>query len=313
MKKISLVLIAALLAGFPVVASAQDSNPSDSESELIEENEDARDDKEKKDKKEKKVRKYGYFNHFGVGAGVGIMDGVSLVAGMPIGSHFQIRGGYSMGVPDQIYKLEYQVPDLGTQKINSTEVALKDIKISGEITRTYNAFLDIYPFKKRAFHFTVGLMGYQETNIFTVAADLSKPLHDAFGDDDYSTYFVEFNDDATGDRIRISPDKDGVLHAALRTRDEIRPYFGIGFGRVANIKHWMSLSLDLGVQKIGGYQLAGYDYDGKEQIFTSGLIGNKDHIDDESIPVIGGKGIIDAIGEFPWMPVFRLGINIRLF
>ena len=104
-----------------------------------------------------------------------------------------------------------------------------------------------------------------------------------------------------------------MLHAALRTRDEIRPYFGIGFGRVANIKHWMSLSLDLGVQKIGGYQLAGYDYDGKEQIFTSGLIGNKDHIDDESIPVIGGKGIIDAIGEFPWMPVFRLGINIRLF
>jgi hypothetical protein len=273
--------------------------------------------KEPKAKKEKKGKTYGFCNHVGIGVGAGIMDGLSATVGVPLGNHFQIRGNYSVGVPDQVYPLQYEVPDLGTYSISGKDVHLTDILVKGELTRNLNAMLDIYLSKNSGFHLTVGLSGILDPKILSVSADISKPLSEAFPGQDPSSLFIELNDDAATDpakkQIRISTDKAGVLHLDMRDRQEqFRPYFGIGWGRVASIKSWLNLNLDLGVQKTNGFEFVGYNYDGQPQVFTSGLIDHKDKIG-------SFEDLLDkaAAGDLPYikgfMPVIRLGLTIRLF
>lgn len=275
--------------------------------------------KEPKAKKEKKAKTYGFCNHVGIGVGAGIMDGLSATVGVPLGNHFQLRGNYSIGVPDQVYPLQYEVPDLGTYSISGTDVHLTNILVRGELTRNLNAMLDIYLSKNSGFHLTVGLSGLLDSKILSVSADISKPMNEALSpeDGDLSKYYIEFNDDAATDpskkQIRISTDKAGVLHLDMRDRQEqFRPYFGIGWGRVASIKSWLNLNLDLGVQKTNGFEFVGYNYDGQPQVFTSGLIGHKDKV--SSFEDLLDKA---AAGDLPYikgfMPVVRLGLTIRLF
>lgn len=276
-----------------------------------------------KEKKEKKEKYYGFCNHLGIGVGAGIMDGLSATVGVPLGGHLQLRGNYSVGIPDQVYPLQYTVPDLGTYKISGKDVHLQDITLRGELTKNLNAMADLYLSKKGGFHITVGISGILDPKILSVSADISKPLSEAFPDQDPSGLFIELNDDAATDpakkQIRISTDKEGVLHLDMRDRQQqFRYYFGIGWGRVASIKSWLNLNLDLGVQQTNGFEFVGYNYDGQPQVFTSGLIGHKDKV--ENLPGVGTiEDILDkaAAGELPYlkgfMPVVRLGLTIRLF
>ena len=269
--------------------------------------------KEVKEPKVKKEKYYGFCNHLGVGAYAGIMDGLSAGVGLPLGGFLQIRGIYSVGVPDQIYPLQYTVPDLGTQNINGNSVELKDITIKGELTRNLNAMADLYLSKKGGFHITIGVSGILDPKILSVSADVSKQLNEAFPGQDPSSLFIELNDDATNNKIRISTDKEGVLHLDMRDRQEkFRMYYGIGWGRVASIKSWLNLNLDLGVQQTNGFEFVGYNYDGQPQVFTSGLVDHKDKI-------ASFEDLLDkaAAGDLPYlkgfMPVIRLGLTIRLF
>lgn len=277
--------------------------------------------KEEKVVKEKKVkgeRSYGLVNHLGLGVYGGVMEGLGATVAVPLGGHFQIRGTYSVGVPDQVYPLQYTVPDLGSHDINGKTVDLKDILVKGVIPGDAAGYLDIYLSKKGSFHVTVGMAGLLAGNNYIGAtADISKQLKQAFPNDDPSTLFVKLEDDATGAKAEIAPDKDGILHLDLKSKSAMRPYFGIGWGRVCNIKSWLSLSLDLGVQKVDGISIVGYDSKGKEQQITSGML---DHKDSFNAPVVGQiDDFIDklAAGELPYlkgfMPVVKIGAQIRLF
>jgi hypothetical protein len=277
--------------------------------------------------KEKKEPHYGFLNHLGVGVGGGVLDGVSGMVGLPIGSHLQIRGSYSIGVPDWVYPLQYQVPDLGTYKVSGKDVHFENIVCRAEIPNNVNAFLDLYLSKRSSFHFTVGIGNFlpnSTSEILSVTADVHQPLRDVFGaDQKLSELFVELNDpDATDPakkQIRLSTDDEGILRiTAADKQTSYRPYFGIGWGRLASINSFITMTLDLGVQKVNGVEFYGYNYDGERQVFTSGLVEHKDKV--ENIPVIGTQeDLVDkaAAGELPYlkgyMPVVRLGLNIRLF
>ena len=269
--------------------------------------------KEVKEPKAKKEKYYGFCNHLGIGVGAGIMDGLSATVGIPLGGHLQLRGNYSVGVPDQVYPLQYTVPDLGTYNVSGKDVHLQDITLKGELTRNLNAMADLYLSKKGGFHITIGISGIRDPKILSVSADISKPLKEAFPDQDPSTLFIELNDDAANNKIRISTDKEGVLHLDMKDKQEkFRMYYGIGWGRVASIKSWLNLNLDLGVQQTNGFEFVGYNYDGQPQVFTSGLVDHKDKVG-------SFEDLLDkaAAGELPYlkgfMPVIRLGISIRLF
>lgn len=346
MKKVSLAILAALLMVFPVKVAAQEYDtpvvapeiltvPETTETVTVAEETPAETKKKEKKVKEKKVKEvkvkevkekkaphYGLCNHLGVGVGGGVLDGISGMVGLPLGGHFQIRGSYSVGVPDQVYPLQYQVPDLGTFDVSGRDVHMTDIVCRAELTKNLNAFLDLYPSKRGSFHLTVGIGGLLSGDIFGLSADLSTPLRDTFGEDQkLSDLFIELNDDEATDpakkQIRISTDENGVLHLTARDKQsQFRPYFGIGWGRVASIRSFITMTLDIGVQKVNGIELVGYNYDGEPQVFTSGLVQHKDNLG--TLPVVGNMdNLIDklASGEIikGFTPVVRLGLNIRLF
>ena len=264
--------------------------------------------------KEKKEKSYGLFNHLGVGVTGGVMDGLGATVAVPLGGHFQLRANYSVGVPDQVYNLSYTVPDMGTHQVQGRTVDLKDIVVKGSIPTDLSACLDFFISKKGNFHITVGLNGFLAKNDYIQAtADISKPLKQAFPEEqNLETLFIQFNDDETGASAEVATDHAGILHLDMKTKSALRPYFGIGWGRVCNIRNWLSMNLDLGVQKVDGISLVGYDSYGKEQHFTSGMFNHKDSVG-------GFEDLIDkaAAGELPYikgfMPVIRLGIQIRLF
>ena len=269
--------------------------------------------KEVKEPKVKKEKYYGFCNHLGIGVGAGIMDGLSATVGIPLGGHLQIRGNYSIGLPDQVYPLQYTVPDLGTYNISGKDVHLQDITLRADLTKNLNAMADLYLSKKGGFHITVGISGILDPKILSVSADLSKQLNEAFPGQDPSSLFIELNDDAANNKIRISTDKEGVLHLDMKDKQEkFRMYYGIGWGRVASIKSWLNLNLDLGLQQTNGFEIVGYNYDGQPQVFTSGLVDHKDKVG-------SFEDLLDkaAAGDLPYikgfMPVIRLGLTIRLF
>lgn len=340
MKKVSLAVLAALLMVFPVKVAAQEYDTPvvvapeiltvpETTTETVQEETPAETKKAKKEKKvkvkevkEPKVkgeRKYGLANHLGIGVGGGILDGLSATAAIPLGGHFALRASYSVGVPDQVYPLEYTVPDLGTYTINDKDVHMQNITCRAELTRNLNVMLDLFPSKNGNFHLTAGLSGLLSGDILTATADLSTPLRDVFGpDEDLSKLFIELSDENDSNNYsRISTDKDGVLHVTIKdNQSSFRPYFGIGWGRVVSIKSFLTMSLDLGVQKVNGIKIVGYNYDGEPQVLNSGQIGHIDKV--ENLSIIGTQeDIVDklASGELlkGFAPVIRLGLNVRLF
>lgn len=256
---------------------------------------------------------YGIFNHMGIGVAGGILDGASVTAGFCITPHIQIRGGYSM-LP---YTYETTIDDFGTYSVNGSDRDFKNIDIAGDIAHSYYGFVDLYPSKNSAFHFTVGLFGSASGEFIHATADISKVLTP----DEYHSAFVELEDpDDPTKSGRFSTDEDGFLHVSVRSKNALRPYLGIGFGRVANLKHRVSLSLDLGVQYAGGMSVCGFDYDDNAIALTSGMVEHKDKLED--LPVVGtqediidqiadGKFLNGTVGNF--MPVIKFGINVRLF
>ncbi len=257
------------------------------------------------DETQKPVLYYGLANHLGVGISAGIMDGAGISVAVPLGPQIQIRGGYNY-IPDVSV---YTVDDMGSYKVNGVERQFKDVSVSIN-TGTYFGLVDLYPSRKAAFHFTLGAYGSSNGDLFGVKADASKILDPS----EYASAFIELNDDATGERVRISSDKDGFINANLRAKNKLRPYVGFGWGRTANIKHAVSVSFDLGLQYAGGVEAIVYDYDGNPQALTSGLVEHKDSFsgqDDIIDQIAEGKLYNGLVGS--WWPVVKIGLNIRLF
>ncbi|MBO4427724.1 MAG: hypothetical protein J5771_04515 [Bacteroidales bacterium] len=254
-----------------------------------------------------KGRRYKFFNHLGVGAIAGL-DGAGIDVAVPIYGHLQLRGGYSF-LPKQLgVKKSF---DLGTYDVNGTDRDFKNISFELKPDMaTYKAFLDFYPTRWTAFHITVGAYyGVKSSDFFTLTADLRGPLQP----NEYASVYVQLDDkNEPGKYARISTDEKGFAHVAVRSKQEIRPYVGIGFGRCANLKHRVSVNFELGAQYIKGVGIEVYDYDGNGQYLTSGMVDNKDEVDN---PLTGKKlRVIDALGkDLNIWPVMRFGINVRLF
>ena len=257
-----------------------------------------------------KGRSYKFFNHVGVGLVSGL-DGVGVDVAVPIYGHLQLRGGYSF-IPKQI-KVQ-KTFDLGTFEVNGSDRDFNDVSIKLQPDMSLaKAFLDIYPTRWTAFHLTVGAYyGISSPNFVKLSADVSNILLPG----EYASVYVQIDDqDRPGEYARASTDENGIAHIAVRSKQVIRPYLGIGFGRCANLKHRVSVNFELGVQYIKGVGIEVGDYTGEEPVYkylTSGMTDGKDTVDN---PLTGKKmRIIDTLGEdLNLWPVMRFGINVRLF
>lgn len=247
------------------------------------------------------------FNHLSAGVSVGL-DGVGAHLAAPIGRHFGVRAGYTF-IPSYNSTI-LDLPFIGSQidaedlkfTINEGEPSQRDIDLSKvDFGLTINNFgphllVDLYPGKKSGFHFTLGAVMAQDKHFLSTTADLSGQLQP----NEYASLGISYKGIPD-----ITTDENGILHLDLRS-NSIHPYAGIGFGRPLNMRHRVSVNFDLGIVYLGKAEVYSYDYaaaGGKADVqITSAGLENED------------DGVIDdIIGKYPFFPVMKLSINVRLF
>ena len=247
------------------------------------------------------------FNHLSAGVSVGL-DGVGAHLAAPIGRHFSVRAGYTF-IPSYNSTI-LDLPFIGSQidaedlkfTINEGEPSQRDIDLSKvDFGLTINNFgphllVDLYPGKKSGFHFTLGAVMAQDKHFISTTADLSGQLQP----NEYASLGISYKGIPY-----ITTDENGILHLDLRS-NSIHPYAGIGFGRPLNMRHRVSVNFDLGIVYLGKAEVYSYDYaaaGGKADVqITSAGLENED------------DGVIDdIIGKYPFFPVMKLSINVRLF
>lgn len=247
------------------------------------------------------AQKNDIFN-FGIGLNVGT-NGVGLDASIGLTRFVQIRGGVSY-VPNMDFHANANVYNEAEAIINAynlghNSIAIPgipqdvDVKVQPNMT-TYHALLDLYP--SGSFHFTVGAyFGQQDViRLYT---------------NDGSMQSVHFVNTEVIDRINtpidhiglnvagnlLTPDAQGNIDAVAKVK-EIRPYFGIGFGRAVPRRHRMGCSLDLGVQ-----------YWGKPKYECNGF-------EPEQVPSSSNfESLTSTLSTLPVYPVITLRLCGRIF
>lgn len=223
-----------------------------------------------------RVGEFGIFDHLAAGISLGT-NGLSVELAAPITEFCDVRAGYSfLSLSD--YKVDIDYKSHG--KDRETEVEA-DLNLS-----TAKLLFDIYPFRGKTFHATVGAcMGTDKI----VKLQNTSPLDVEPGEG------LEI-----GDYI-IGPDSKGIAHADLRV-NKFRPYVGIGVGRSVPHKRF-SVSADFGVMIWGSPKVYGLDVDGT----TYKQVTDKNVGDNE------GSDIINNISKVGVYPVLSVKFNGRIF
>ncbi|HIQ85441.1 MAG TPA: hypothetical protein IAC86_06585 [Candidatus Cryptobacteroides excrementigallinarum] len=127
---------------------------------------------------------------------------------------------------------------------------------------TAKLMLELYPFRKSAFHFTVGAYYGMGDNFMTATLSTDAETWSSYnairdeldainakyaGLDGYTAHEIGELEFSAGDRTFRILDNEGLgqVEATLRIA-KLRPYFGIGFGRSVPRGH-LGIQLDLGV------------------------------------------------------------------
>ena len=247
------------------------------------------------------------FNHLSAGVSVGL-DGFGAHLAAPLTPYVGVRAGYTF-----IPSLNSTIPDLpfvGSKidaedlkfKVNEGTAQEREFDLNKvDLGLTINNFgphllFDIYPGKKTGFHFTLGAVMAMDENFVAATADLSSQL-----DKPYESFGISYKQVED-----ITTDSEGLLHLDMRT-NKIHPYLGIGFGRPLNMRHRVSVNFDLGVVYLGKAEVYSYDFNAPGHTtadvqITSAKLENED------------DGVIDdIIGKYPFFPMMKLSINVRLF
>ena len=267
------------------------------------------------------------FNHLSLGVVGGAGIGAQLAA--PLTPFFQVRGGYVFSP-----KLKYMYkPNALTEKVgldalvSQAQSALKD-ELGREVDMSNVGFalkenmgggylmLDLFPSKDGGFHISAGafLTSNDLLNVDIIASGVLLPS-------EYGSVALTLNEE-TG--ARISSDMEGIFHLNVLSKNKLRPYVGLGFGRAVNMYHRLSFTFDLGVVYTGSMSLqtVNYanpdpgDYGNPNPNYRNGNppyeivpITSSTIVDDEGAPL--DKGNIDKYSRIPVMPLMTFGLHYR--
>lgn len=236
------------------------------------------------------------FNHLSIAPTIGF-DGLGVELATPITPILSLRAGYSIFIPPSVTTTLDLLPENVT--INGTSRPLREV---APVTLHMNLgapklFLDIYPGKHTPFHFTVGAY-FANPALMSVDVNLTKTLQA----NEYASAYIEL--ESGNLNSRITSDKNGYAHGGV-IGNVVRPYLGIGFGHNINLQSRVSCTFDMGLVYWGNPSVQTYNYsmsdEGKAVVLTSSMVQNKD------------KGLIDAFGKIPILPVMKLNVFIRIF
>ena len=197
------------------------------------------------------------FTHLGAGLSIGT-DGIGLELATPITPYLGFRAGVSYFPQFKVKVNDIEYSRNGKDGKGSLKAKFK--KIDGK------ALFDVYPFAlKNSFHVTVGaFFGNEDLVKIEFAEDPNARLNGGIipTKDNPNEYIVE-------------PDANGIIHAKVVT-NAVKPYFGIGFGRmVPKADKRIGVSCDIGVQLHGTPVMKAYAPDVDRYLeLTSDAFGN---------------------------------------
>lgn len=227
---------------------------------------------------QKRVREFGIFDHLGVGASIGT-TGYGFQVAAPITDYLQLRAGYSF-----IPKMKYTVDDV--EYVNATGGESKT-EVEGKLDMgDLSLLLDVYPFKKATFHFTLGFFSGKER---VVTAQNKQPITDLYGSGslEIGDYLVGF-------------DREGYAHAAIQV-NKFKPFIGIGFGHAVPRKN-IGVSFEMGTQFWGTPGVYARSSDGSSWQELKSIDNNKDK-----------DSFVDILSRISVYPVITFRLNGRIF
>ena len=230
------------------------------------------------------------FDHLALGYSLGT-DGQGIELASPVGRHLDLRAGFGMGTGMISYTTDAMaVPEHPGNPSGAYVNAPIEFRMGMCDARL---LLNVYPFAKGGFHFTVGAYMGSQRLIRATASKLPS---------DYNTAGIEVDD-------YLVKATDGVLEAYLGAAGlggpgfAVKPYVGLGFGRAVNPDKRLAFVFDLGAQ-----------YQGKPDLWASGesLTGR---VKDVKIPAESlGVDFIDDYGKYAaFWPTLNFHVYIRLF
>ena len=223
--------------------------------------------------------------------------------------HVQLHGGYSIDLlsglkvsTNDIRKMGVSIPE--SIDINNDKRPLDLTAALGLNFGGLKLLADIFPSAHHGFHFTVGFyVPNFSSNLISLDLDASKLLKP----NEYASYGFQL--DPNDIKTNITSDKAGHLHVDIKSW-AVRPYVGLGFGRIIDPAKRVKVTFDMGAMFWGSLSAQSYDYSIKEegtvvQINSTTLANNKDL---NSV----GK-VLDIMGKVPVLPVLKLNVFVRIF
>ena len=239
--------------------------------------------------------------HFSLSAGVGT-TGLTLDVGTALGGNVGLRGGI-----DYMPKFKYST-DLTLTLVNQTEevdmskVPEKKVEVTGTLHNTTgHVLLDIYPSEEHKFHVTIGAYMAKSKVIDVVSEhnELLKRVADLNARrGDFADIPMSYGQVAAklGD-YNIMPDDNGNARAYMTVR-KVRPYLGVGWGRVMPSESGLKCLFDVGIQ-----------FSGKPRVYN-GVNGQE--LTAEGVRGEDG-GILNTVTAISLYPVLSFRIVGRLF
>ena len=226
-----------------------------------------------------------YFDHLALGVTVGV-DGFGLELAAPLGGQFQVRAGYSMLPP--MWKPHKSFTFEETKEHTQTTVDMEAItKLGGA-----NLMFDWHP-AGGGFFITAGMYAGSK-KVLTVRN--RTPFLD---EEDWGTQGIMVGN------VMVTTDEKGIAQGNLEVWP-VRPYIGLGYGDAIKATKRVGFNVELGTCFTGGYKVM---VTGENtETFDKGVVQVKSaDLNNED------KGILDKMGKFPILPIFKFGLFVRLF
>lgn len=255
------------------------------------------------------------FNHLSVGVSVGttgagfevgttICPVLTLRAGMDFMPNFNVGTTVNVDRPEALKNVSGEL--LATRYIDIPDYGV-DIDVKGTPNKTQGkAFLDIYPGRNSAFHFTVGATFGSSTLATIKATDKAIAAVELYNDDVRNGYLMAEPGHPNGFDIELEGYSVGHSKGRVRLDAQVmavRPYFGIGVGRTVP-RHRVGAKFELGAEYMGKIKLVdAYANNGAGYTITQDTPGISSDFRD----------VLKYVDKVPVYPTLKLTIFGRIF
>ena len=255
------------------------------------------------------------FNHLSLSAGFGVVNGATIEMALPVTPYLSLRGGYNF-FSNVKAKERYDIVAYSNAHEYVSNLPSR-VELESELNMsTAHVLLDIYPSRKSSFHFTAGAF-FGKDQIIDVYTDYYRGNPDIVAMRDvyeFNNRIGAYSDvpadlggqvgvmvDGTekiglevGDYL-LEPNANGAIDGDIKVK-KVRPYVGIGFGRVVPMKYRFACTFDLGVQMWGKPEV----YGNKRQLTDIGLDGR-------------GDNLVQSISKVRVGPIISVKLSGRIF